>query len=207
MVSIIDYGMGNLGSVVNMLKYLGVKSKIIKTSQEILESEKIIFPGVGSWDNAIKKIHENGIFDALNQQVLNNEVSLLGICLGMQLMFDNSEEGVLPGLGWISGEVKKFKFNESIVNEKKFKIPHMGWNTVSSSRLTILNNKLDDGTRFYFVHSYFVNCKDDANILMTCNYGKEFVCAVNKNNIWGVQFHPEKSHKYGMQLMKNFMEL
>ena len=207
MISIIDCGMGNLGSVVNMLKFLGKECQIIKTPEEVMESKKIIFPGVGSWDNGIKKIQESRMLDALTLQVLHNKIPFLGICLGMQLLFDSSEEGSLPGLGWVSGEVKKFKFEKPVLNEKKINIPHMGWNTVKSIHLTTLNDNLESKARFYFVHSYYVNCFDKKNILMTCNYGEEFVCAVNKDNIWGVQFHPEKSHKYGMQLMKNFTEL
>lgn len=206
MVSIIDCGIGNLGSVVNMLKYLGIQSRLIKTSQEILDSKKLIFPGVGSWDNGVKKIQESEIEDALIHQVINEGVPFLGICLGMQLLFNSSEEGKLLGLGWISGDVKKFNF-EDCKDNKKLKIPHMGWNIVKSTRFSALNHNLLDEARFYFVHSYFVTCAYDENVLMTCNYGKEFVCAVNKDNIWGVQFHPEKSHKFGMQLMKNFVEL
>lgn len=207
MISIIDCGMGNLGSVVNMLKYIGIGSKIIKTPKEILDSEKLIFPGVGSWDNGVNKILHSGMLDALNLQVLERKIPFLGICLGMQLLFDSSEEGELPGLGWIAGSVKKFEFSKQAENGRKFHVPHMGWNIVKSLRLTTLNKNLGEEPRFYFVHSYFANCNDKQNVLMTCNYGNQFTCAVNRENIWGVQFHPEKSHKYGIQLMKNFTEL
>lgn len=207
MISIIDCGMGNLGSVVNMLKYIGVDNRIIKTQAEVLDSEKIIFPGVGSWDNGVRKIQDSGILDSLHQQVLQKKIPFLGICLGMQLLFETSEEGELPGLAWLAGQVKKFKFSIPTGNEKKLRVPHMGWNIVNSLRSTSLNKNLGEEPRFYFVHSYFVTCSDKKSILMTCNYGYEFTCAVNKENIWGVQFHPEKSHKYGIQLMKNFAGL
>ncbi|MEY8198211.1 MAG: imidazole glycerol phosphate synthase subunit HisH [Colwellia sp.] len=204
MISIIDYGVGNLGSVQNMLKKVGVKSRIVSTPLEIENSDKIILPGVGSWDNGILKLHESGLIEALNKRVMIEKIPILGICLGMQLLLDTSEEGHLPGLGWISGKVKKFNITP---HQQNLRIPHMGWNIVKAKALTELTRFNYDETRFYFVHSYHASVDDDQHALMTCNYGYEFVCAIHHENIWGVQFHPEKSHKFGMALMKDFAEL
>ncbi|KZN40508.1 imidazole glycerol phosphate synthase subunit HisH [Pseudoalteromonas luteoviolacea] len=207
MISIIDCEMGNLGSVKNMLKHIGVESKIISTPEEIKAAEKIILPGVGSWDNGAQKLRESGLLDVLNERVLKDKVPVLGICLGMQLILDSSEEGTLPGLGWISGEVKKFDFAAPEYQDQKLRIPHMGWNVVDAKKTTSLTEHFEGEVRFYFVHSYHAVVKNQDDILMTCNYGYPFTCAIQKDNIWGVQFHPEKSHKFGMALMKKFSEV
>jgi len=207
LISIIDYGVGNLGSVQNMLKHIGVKSQIVKTPLEIQAADKIILPGVGSWDNGMSKLKDSGFLTALNKRVLDDKVPVLGICLGMQLLLNCSEEGTLPGLGWIEGKVKKFDFIFQQNENKKLRIPHMGWNIVKASALTKLTQFDDEETRFYFVHSYYAKIDNSHDVLMTCNYGYEFTCAIHHENIWGVQFHPEKSHKFGMALMKNFAEL
>jgi len=206
-ISIIDYGLGNLGSVKNILKHIGVESKIISTPDELLKANKIILPGVGSWDNGVEKLHESGLLDILNARVLKDKVPVLGICLGMQLLLESSEEGALPGLNWISGKVKRFDFANKKLKGLNLKIPHMGWNIIEINKASSLTNDFVGETRFYFVHSYHavVNHKDD--ILMSCNYGYPFTCAIQKDNIWGVQFHPEKSHKFGMALMKKFAEI
>lgn len=207
MISVIDCGIGNLGSIVNMLRYLKIDSKVAKTPEDILQSKKIIFPGVGNWDNAIKRMHQEGIVDLLAYQVLEKKIPFMGICLGMQLLSNASEEGSLPGLGWIDGTVKKFRFEQPAITGKKFNVPHMGWNTIHVLKPALLTKNLPINSRFYFVHSYYFDCTNEENILMTSIYGDIFTCAVNKDNIWGVQFHPEKSHKFGMQLMRNFGEL
>ncbi len=206
MISIVDYGVGNLGSVSNMLKHLGVENRIVKTPDEVLESEKLILPGVGSWDNGIAKLKHSRLLEALNRRVLKDKVPVLGICLGMQLLFDSSEEGELPGLGWIPGKIGKFRFSDDQLKSNKLRIPHMGWNVVSPEKKTPLTQFEFDENRFYFVHSYHVVVKNDDHIMMTSNYGYKFVCGVHNDNIWGVQFHPEKSHKFGMVLMKRFAE-
>ncbi len=198
--------MGNLGSVSNMLNYIGVKNKIISTPKEIEDAEKLILPGVGNWDNGIRKLNESGLIDALKKRVITDKVPVLGICLGMQLLLESSEEGELPGLGWVAGHNKKFKFYATDLKHK-LKVPHMGWNIINACKETELTKSFDDETQFYFVHSYHADGVANNNILMTCNYGYKFTCAVHKGNIWGVQFHPEKSHRYGMNLMKNFSEL
>lgn len=207
MISIVDYGVGNLGSVQNMLKHIGVENEIISTPSEIELASKIILPGVGSWDNGIKKLRESGVLDALNQRVLIDKVPVLGICLGMQLLLESSEEGTLPGLNWISGKVKKFDFTSDQCKEIKLRIPHMGWNVIEPNKSSSFTSDFVGETRFYFVHSYHAVVNHQEDILMTCNYGYPFTCAIQNDNIWGVQFHPEKSHKFGMALMKAFSEL
>ena len=197
MIGIIDYGMGNVGSVESMINHLGYyKTKIVTSPEGLKEVDKIILPGVGTFDNGMKNLKDSGLFDELNTQVLINNKPVLGICLGMQLLMDKSEEGKLDGLGWIKGECKKFRFTD-----KSLKIPHMGWNVASP----ITNELCDSDSRFYFVHSYYVKCDEKDNIMLKTNYGMEFVSGVSKDNIFGVQFHPEKSHKYGMDLMKKFI--
>jgi len=207
MISIIDYGVGNLGSVKNMLKFLNIESKIITTAEELSTATKIILPGVGSWDNGVAKLTESGLLSVLNKRVLSDKVPVLGICLGMQILLDASEEGELAGLGWIPGEVKKFYFTPEQQTANKLRIPHMGWNVTHNKKQTALTQLNDDETRYYFVHSYHAEVANKHHALMTCNYGYEFTCAIHKDNIWGVQFHPEKSHKFGMALMKSFAEL
>lgn len=207
MVSIIDCGMGNLGSVKNMLKHIGAKSKIVSSVEDVNQAEKIILPGVGSWDNGILKLKESGLMDALNQTVIKNKVPVLGICLGMQLLLETSEEGSLAGLGWIPGHVVKFNSDNQSAENPRLRVPHMGWNVVYPQQDCRLINTFEGETRFYFVHSYHASHIKDEHKLLTCHYGYEFVCAIHKENIWGVQFHPEKSHRFGMMLMKNFVEL
>jgi len=207
MISIIDCGMGNLGSVKNMLKHIGVESEIVSTPEELLKASKIILPGVGSWDNGVQKLQESGLLDVLNIRVLKDKIPILGICLGMQLLLESSEEGALPGLNWISGKVKKFDFISDEFKDKRLRIPHMGWNVIESNKASSLTNDFVGETRFYFVHSYHVVVDHQEDILMTCHYGYPFTCAIQKDNIWGAQFHPEKSHKFGMALMKKFADI
>jgi len=204
MISIVDYGMGNLGSVINMLKHVGARSEVISTVDQVLDADKIILPGVGHWNHGAARLIESGLVGALNQRVMGDKVPILGICLGMQLLAERSEEGNLPGLGWIPGQV--VRFGDSVKGQG-LKVPHMGWNLVYSRSQSDLTEALPDEPRFYFVHSYHIQCSDPAHVLLTCRHGYEFVCAVHRDNIWGVQFHPEKSHKFGAALMKNFVEL
>ena len=199
MIGIIDYGMGNVGSVESMINHLGYyKTKIVKTPEELNDVDKIILPGVGTFDNGVKNLKDSGLFAELNTQALIQNKPVLGICLGMQLLMDKSEEGKLKGFGWIKGKCKKFVFDN-----KKLKVPHMGWNDV----IPINNRLCNEISRFYFVHSYYAECKNKNNIMLETNYGIKFVSGISNKNIFGVQFHPEKSHKYGMKLMKKFIEL
>lgn len=201
MITIVDYGLGNLVSVKNMLKKLGVKATITDNISEINSSQKLILPGVGSFDNGMNLIKQKNLLDVLNQKVLVEKVPVLGICLGMQLLCKSSEEGHEKGLGWIDAEVIKFKFEDH-----SLKIPHMGWNYIDVKKENPLIKK-EYRHRFYFVHSYYVKCNNDADVIATCNYGTDFTCMVNHNNIYGAQFHPEKSLKFGMSLLNNFASI
>ena len=201
MVAIVDYGLGNLKSIYNMFKKVGVESVITSDIEMIKKADKYLLPGVGSFDHGIKNLKSASFFEALEQEVLENKKPILGICLGMQLLTNSSEEGSEEGLGWI--DAKTVYFNLEDVN---LSIPHMGWNRVIPKENNTLFQKLEDN-RFYFVHSYHVVCNNGNNILAVSNYEKEFTCSIYKDNVYGVQFHPEKSHKFGMQLLKNFGEM
>lgn len=199
-ITIIDYGMGNIGSIANMIKKIGYESIITSDIEEIKKAKKLILPGVGSFDNGMKNLKEMGLTEILNQKVLLEKIPILGICLGMQLMTKGSEEGVLDGLGWVDAETKRFESDT-------LKVPHMGWNTINHQRKSKLFDELESEKRYYFVHSYYVRSNNEKEILTTTNYGFDFVSAFEKENIIGVQFHPEKSHKFGMWLIKNFIEV
>jgi len=205
MITIVDYGMGNLGSIKNMFKYIGVEATIESDVDKIKNASKILLPGVGSFDTAMKKINESDLKEVLNEKALKEQVPVLGICLGMQLLTNSSEEGNLAGLGWINAKAMNFK--DKI--DKKYRVPHMGWNIVNRSNDSFLTNGFEefDETRFYFVHSYFVKVEDEKNSILKTDYGVEFDSAIQKDNIYGAQFHPEKSHKFGMKLFENFARI
>ena len=205
MITIVDYGMGNVGSIKNMFKYIGVKSKIESDVDKIKNASKILLPGVGSFDTAMKKINKDDLKEVLNEKALKEQVPVLGICLGMQLLTNSSEEGTLNGLGWIPAKTLNFK--DKI--DKKYRVPHMGYNTINKSKCSLLTQGFEkiDEARFYFVHSYYVKVENKENSILKANYGLEFDCAIQKDNIYGVQFHPEKSHKFGMKLFENFTKI
>ena len=204
-IIIVDYNTSNIKSVNNMLRKIGVKSHISSDPNEVRKAEKVILPGVGAFDTAMRNLEIMHLPQALNEAVIKKGVPFLGICLGMQILANSSEEGALPGLGWIQGRVQKFNFD--ILNSDVPKVPHMGWNYVSPrDNDHPLWPNIPRPMRFYFVHSYHLVCEFEENIAAVTSYGGDFVCAVAKDNIWGVQFHPEKSHKYGMQLLRNFVE-
>lgn len=202
MITIIDYGMGNLGSIVNMIKRIGYSSEVTSDISKIASAEKIILPGVGHFDKAMQNISGLGLLDIIKKKALNDKTPMLGICLGMQLMCKSSEEGKEKGIGLIDADVKRFFFEEN----KKLKIPHMGWNLATPNNKNNLFSSLSGEARFYFVHSFHVVCNNKNDSLATTNYGYDFASAFASENIIGVQFHPEKSHKFGMQFLKNFIE-
>lgn len=203
MIFIVNYGLGNLSSVLNMVTKVGGKASIVSDPDILNEANKLILPGVGAFDQGISNLHNSKWIDALNEAVLVRRVPILGICLGMQLMCKSSEEGNLPGLGWINADVKRFQFSKN----SNLKIPHMGWNTVNIIKPNPLITLEEDEQRFYFVHSYHVVCNNPQDVLATANHGYDITAAFSHDNIYGVQFHPEKSHRFGMALMKNFIEL
>ncbi|MGC9460075.1 imidazole glycerol phosphate synthase subunit HisH [Vibrio genomosp. F10] len=201
MISIINYGMGNIGSVANIIKKVGGECEIITTPEEVVAASKLLLPGVGSFDAGMAALRASGLEEAIKYSV-SKHTPLLGICLGMQLLLDKSEEGVSTGLGLVSGSAKKFD-----TAKHGIKVPHMGWNTVSVVKESALFAESDTGDRFYFVHSYLVECDDESDIATFSIHGERFVSSFEKQNILGCQFHPEKSHKFGMKLMKRFLEL
>jgi glutamine amidotransferase len=203
-IAVIDYGMGNVKSVANMLRKIGYDSEITNDPLALERAEKVILPGVGAFDAGIEQLKNTGFNSALNELVLGDKVPILGICLGMQLFATSSEEGVTEGLGWLDADVIKFNFSQSA---RPLKVPHMGWNEVELKGNHPLFKDVTKPMRFYFVHSFHYLCHDKDIALATSTHGYEFVCCVAQNNILGVQFHPEKSHKYGMQLLKNFAEI
>jgi glutamine amidotransferase len=201
MITIIDYGAGNIKSIKNMLKKIGVRSQISSNKEIIENAEKLILPGVGHFDYGMKNLEASGLINTLNQKVLIDKVPLLGICLGAQLLGNRSDEGERKGLGWIDMDILKFLPEELPV---ELKIPHMGWNYTEKTKESKLLIGVEQFSRYYFVHIYYMKAHNTEDILLKTNYGIDFVSAVEKGNIYGVQFHPEKSHRYGMELLRNF---
>ncbi len=203
MIAILDYKMGNVQSIANMFKKIGVHAKVTADLKEIENAEKLILPGVGYFDYAMDNLRATPYFDLLNHLVLEAKRPILGICLGAQLMLKGSEEGrPTLGLSWVEGAVVKFT-----VEQQGLRVPHMGWNDVAVQKSNPLIDHLPEEPRFYFVHSYYFDISNQDDILLTTDYGHNFVSGFSHDNIYGVQFHPEKSHKYGMQLLKNFAQL
>ena len=203
MIVIIDYDMGNVGSIRNMLKKVGVESIISSDIASIREADKLILPGVGAFDNGMRKLQERGLIPVLNEKVLVKKTPVMGLCIGMHLITECSEEGQLPGLGWIEGKTVRFKFNSDRSN---LKIPHMGWNALKLEHPSPLFPNGADEQRFYFAHSYHVVCRFADHVIATTEYGCQFPSVIRRDNITGTQFHPEKSHRFGMNLLKNFVE-
>jgi imidazole glycerol-phosphate synthase subunit HisH len=201
MITIVDYGMGNLGSIQNMLKHIGAAAVITADLQIIGDATKIILPGVGAFDNAMTNINNSGLREVLDRKALVNRVPILGICLGMQLLTNSSEEGELSGLGWIPATTNRFPDTPGL------KVPHMGWNLVQRSTPSKMTEGFEEETRFYFIHSYYVKVDDEAQSMLKTEHGVTFDSAIQNGNIYGVQFHPEKSHRFGMRLLTNFVEL
>jgi glutamine amidotransferase len=203
MIAIIDYDMGNIGSVANMLRKIGQKSIVTRDPDQIQASEKLILPGVGAFDSGMEQLEKFGLTQVIRDKALKQKTPVLGICLGAQLMLDRSEEGLKPGLGLVKGDVVRFNFNP----ELKLRIPNMGWKPIALAKSGKLVDVLPDEPRFYFVHSYHFKMQDSSDELLMSEYGYSFCSAFQHENIAGVQFHPEKSHKFGMALLRNFSEL
>jgi glutamine amidotransferase len=203
MIVIVDYGLGNLTSIKNMVKKIGGEAQVSSDPEAILNADKLILPGVGNFLRGMENLKKSGLIPILEKVALEIKKPVLGICLGMQLMTNHSEEGNINGLGWIDAETFKFTFSY----DSSLKIPHMGWTPVHFLKTSLINHEIPDNPRYYFVHSYYVKCNSVKNSLAQANYGHPFDCAIVNDNIIGVQFHPEKSHKYGMELFRNFNEI
>ena len=204
MIVIIDYGMGNLVSVLKAFRRLNIPAKISSDVHDIRQAEKLILPGVGHFKSGMQRLHELKLVDALNKKVLDEGAPILGICLGMQLFSRFSEEGDAEGLGWIDAKTVRFILDR---DHRNLRVPHMGWNTIKPSSENAALKNIGSDALFYFVHSYHVVCENPADVLAASEYGIPFVSAIQKENIYGVQFHPEKSHDNGLKLLKNFVEL
>ena len=202
MIVIVDYGMGNLRSVLNKFKKIQTEAIISSNHDDIKNATKLVLPGVGHFANGMKNLKEFGLIDLLNEKVLKDKTPIIGICLGMQLLSNFSEEGNVEGLGWIKAKTIKFNLENS-----KLKVPHMVWNSISKNKESHLLKCIPNESLFYFVHSYHVICENQSDILTTTEYGINFTSAVQNENIFGTQFHPEKSHDVGLQMMKNFAEI
>lgn len=201
MITVVDYGIGNLGSIRNMFKRIGAAAVITSDLEQIAAAEKLLLPGVGAFDNAMQRINSSELRAVLDRKALEEKVPILGICLGMQLLTRGSDEGVLPGLGWIPAATTRFPSLPGL------KVPHMGWNAVRPARTSPLIDGLPESSRFYFVHSYCVRVDDPDDSLLRTTYGVDFDAAIQRGNVYGAQFHPEKSHKFGMKLLENFAKI
>lgn len=203
MIGIIDYGLGNVKAFANVYHKLNIPAIVVNRPHDLQKATHIILPGVGAFDHAMSRLENSGMRQDLNEIVLQRHTPILGICVGMQILARSSEEGKLPGLGWIDGEVKRLHSP----NNNPICLPHMGWNNVKPKIMNGLFRGIDKNSRFYFLHSYFFNCQRSDDVLAITDYYGQFTCAARFGNIYGVQFHPEKSHQWGIQLLKNFAEL
>jgi glutamine amidotransferase len=204
MIHVIDYGLGNVQAFLTVYKRLGIEATAARSAADLVGVRKIILPGVGAFDHAIELLEKSGMRPTLETLVMQNKVPVLGICVGMQMLASASDEGHLPGLGWVPGKVGAFRTNGQSAH---LPLPHMGWNDVQPKSRSRLFAGLESDARFYFLHSYYFDCNDPSHVAATASYGLDFSCAVSADNVHGVQFHPEKSHHFGTQLLKNFAEL
>lgn len=204
MITIIDYGSGNIKAIANIYEKLNIQYQVATTPEQVVGAKKIFLPGVGAFDETISKLDSTGFREVLDLQVLQNKVPIIGICVGMQILAESSEEGTLKGLGYVKGHVRKIDVN---LLQHKPKLPHLGWNTVTVNKDHFLLNNIDPDFGFYFLHSFYFECEDPNDILTTTTYGKPFASAVVHDNVYGIQFHPEKSHQNGITLLHNFAKL
>ena len=204
MIGIIAYGSGNVKAIANIYKRLNLDYFITSDPRKLKEATRLILPGVGAFDQTMNLLNESGLRSVLDTLVLNDKIPVLGICVGMQIMAESSEEGAEKGLGWISGRVKKIDQNEL---HNKPKLPHMGWNSVILAKPNQIVEDVNFNKGFYFLHSYFMSPSNEEDVLVKADYGQEFACVVKKENVVGIQFHPEKSHNNGIQVFKNFANL
>jgi len=203
-IAVVDYGSGNIGAFVTVYGRLNVPLKIARRREDLDDATKIILPGVGAFDYAMGRLERSGIRPALEEAVRVRHVPVLGVCVGMQMLGASSEEGRLPGLGWIDGDVRRFAPPTS---SHAICVPHMGWNTVTGTRASGLMHGLEHDARFYFLHSYFFHCNRSEDVVAVTTHDVEFACTVNSGTVYGVQFHPEKSHQWGVRLLENFARL
>ena len=204
MTTIIDYGVGNIAAFVNVFKRLNVPTQIAKCTKDLIGAEKLILPGVGHYDRAMSELLKSGMLGELNELVLEKKVPVIGICVGMQMMGNSSDEGTSEGLKWIDANVKKF--DETKIKQMN-RLPHMGWNDVFPVVKSPLFEGLEKDALFYFLHSYYMECNNPDDVLAVTEYGDQFTCAAYQENIYGIQFHPENSHKYGETLLANFAKI
>lgn len=203
MITIVDYGLGNVQAFTNVFKRLNIPVSTARTAVQLGQASRIILPGVGAFDHAMSLLEASGMRPVLDDLVLRRNVPVIGICVGMQMLADGSDEGHLPGLGWIPGRVRSMRALPSV---QALPMPHMGWNDVAPTAPGGLFSGLETGARFYFLHSYYFECRDMVDRAAMVSYGVEFACAVRRNHVHGVQFHPEKSHHWGETLLKNFAD-
>jgi len=204
MISVVDYGMGNLGSILNMLRKLGLDGSSADDPDVIADADRVILPGVGAFLQAMENLRGRGLVDALNHVVVDRGRPILGICLGMQLLTEGSEEGDAEGLGWVEARTVRFHFSE---REERLVLPHMGWNLVEVARRGSILDGFEQDPRFYFVHSYHVRCRNEGDVVGRTTYGYSFHSALQVGNVCGTQFHPEKSHRFGLKVLENFARL
>jgi imidazole glycerol-phosphate synthase subunit HisH len=204
MIGIINYGLGNIKAFENILRKLNIQVKILTKTEDFSNIKKLILPGVGAFDHAMEMFNTSGLRMLTEKKVLEEGLPIIGICVGMQMLGHSSEEGKLPGLGWVDGKVKKFDENKIPFSTH---LPHMGWNDINIINGTLIFQSLPNNSRFYFLHSYYFECNNKEDIIATSQYGIDFTCAINHKNIFGVQFHPEKSHNYGVQILENYSKI
>jgi imidazole glycerol-phosphate synthase subunit HisH len=203
-IHIVNYGLGNVQAFANMYKRLGIDACLASNAEALERAERIILPGVGAFDHAVTLLEQSGMRPVLERLIVDQKVPVLGICVGMQILADGSDEGQLPGLGWVPGRVRSFASNAEAA---KLPLPHMGWNDVNPTRHSLLFRDLETDARFYFLHSFYFETAPGGETLATAHYGMDFSCSVGAGNVYGVQCHPEKSHQWGAQLLKNFAEI